>query len=339
MRDSTQQGFSLVELMIAITLGLILMTGVVQMFLGSKQTYSSQQAVSQVQESGRLAMEFLSRDIRQAAYYGCYASKANGAATVIPASLDLGGLQNDFNVGVMGYKEANNLPHGAGADLGTVSPWAAPKTQILVLRGASAQAYVGSANNTTNEVYGYTTSAVNGSCVGEICNGYAAIVSDCSKARIFKVSTTPGVAANTLTVKHTESWGGGAVKSENYGKLSEIAAFKTVVYFVGQNPSGGPSLYQKVNAEAAVELVQDVEQINFLYGVDGTNYIKAENMAAGDWAKVNAVKVELVVRSNVDNVVENKQPYTFNGVAVAQADVPDYRVRKVFNATIGLRSR
>ncbi|RYZ81289.1 MAG: prepilin-type N-terminal cleavage/methylation domain-containing protein, partial [Moraxellaceae bacterium] len=45
-----QKGLSLVELMIAITLGLILMSGVVKVFLNSKSTYSTQQALSRIQE-------------------------------------------------------------------------------------------------------------------------------------------------------------------------------------------------------------------------------------------------------------------------------------------------
>src|ERR1043165_5123513 len=61
---NTQKGFSLVELMISITLGLVLMGGVLQMFLGSKAAYTNQRAVASVQESGRLALEFMTRDIR-----------------------------------------------------------------------------------------------------------------------------------------------------------------------------------------------------------------------------------------------------------------------------------
>jgi type IV pilus assembly protein PilW len=66
-----QRGLSLIELMIAITLGLVLMTGVIQVFLSSKNVFSTQQAVSRIQETGRLAIEFISRDTRMAGYMGC----------------------------------------------------------------------------------------------------------------------------------------------------------------------------------------------------------------------------------------------------------------------------
>ncbi|ARU27615.1 hypothetical protein CBR65_09340 [Cellvibrio sp. PSBB006] len=66
-----QAGLSLIELMIAITLGLILMAGVIQVFLSSRVTFATQQAMSRVQETGRLAVEFMARDIRMAGYMGC----------------------------------------------------------------------------------------------------------------------------------------------------------------------------------------------------------------------------------------------------------------------------
>jgi type IV pilus assembly protein PilW len=337
-----QLGFSLVELMISITLGLFLMTGVVQMFIGSKQTFSSQQAVSRVQETGRLAVEFISRDIRMASYYGCFSPKDGTSKTVdiVPSNLSIAGLHSNFGVGVMGYKNATTLPNGATTDLGaTIKPIA--NTNILVLRGADAQVLVGSAINTATEVYAHTKSAVVDGCVQGICNGSAVVVSDCSKARVFQVSAAPTISAEKLTLQHAAGWGGGDNRFENFDKLSEVSLMKTVVYFLaeGNGNAKGPSLYQKVNKDAAVELVEDVENISFTYGITGTTYKKAEDMAATDWAKVTAIKIELLVRSNMDNVVENKQPYTFATNTVAQADVPDRRIRKVFMATVGVRSR
>lgn len=63
-----QQGLSLVELMVALVLGLILMTGIIQVFLSSKQTYSTNEAMARMQENGRFALEFMSRSARLAGY-------------------------------------------------------------------------------------------------------------------------------------------------------------------------------------------------------------------------------------------------------------------------------
>ncbi len=64
----TERGFSIVELMIALVLGLILLGGVIQVFLSSRQTYSANEAMSRMQENGRFALEFMARSARLAGY-------------------------------------------------------------------------------------------------------------------------------------------------------------------------------------------------------------------------------------------------------------------------------
>lgn len=63
-----QQGFTLIEIMVALVLGLILLAGIIQLFLGSKQTYRFHDALSRVQENGRFALEKMTRDLRMAGY-------------------------------------------------------------------------------------------------------------------------------------------------------------------------------------------------------------------------------------------------------------------------------
>lgn len=63
-----QLGLSLVELMVALVLGLVLMTGIIQVFLSSRQTYASNEAMARMQENGRFALEFISRSARLAGY-------------------------------------------------------------------------------------------------------------------------------------------------------------------------------------------------------------------------------------------------------------------------------
>lgn len=61
-------GLSLVELMIAMVLGLLITAAVVQLFLTNRQTYSLQQGVASVQEQGRFAVDFLSQEMMSAGY-------------------------------------------------------------------------------------------------------------------------------------------------------------------------------------------------------------------------------------------------------------------------------
>lgn len=63
-------GLTLVELLIAMTLGLFLIGGVIQVFLGTKQTYSVVTSQSYAQESGRFALFFLSGGLKHAGYWG-----------------------------------------------------------------------------------------------------------------------------------------------------------------------------------------------------------------------------------------------------------------------------
>src|SRR5688572_13095418 len=64
-------GLALIELMIAMLLGLVVMGGAVSLLMANKQSYRTNEALSQVQESARTAFELLSRDVRQAGVNGC----------------------------------------------------------------------------------------------------------------------------------------------------------------------------------------------------------------------------------------------------------------------------
>src|SRR3546814_11566616 len=68
---SGQAGFSLVELMISLVLGLIVIGGVTTVFLSNQQSYRSNEGLSQLQENSRIAFELMARDIRQTGLTGC----------------------------------------------------------------------------------------------------------------------------------------------------------------------------------------------------------------------------------------------------------------------------
>lgn len=64
--SNSQRGFTLVELMIAMTIGLILLLVVGTVFTSSRQVFRIQEDNARIQESGRFAMEVLGRSIKQA---------------------------------------------------------------------------------------------------------------------------------------------------------------------------------------------------------------------------------------------------------------------------------
>jgi len=65
------KGLSLIELLIAMVLGLTLATGVVQIYVGSSTTERDREARQRMQENGRFGLNFLSQEIRMAGYLGC----------------------------------------------------------------------------------------------------------------------------------------------------------------------------------------------------------------------------------------------------------------------------
>lgn len=73
-----QTGFSIIELMISLVLGLLLMTGVIQVFLSSRQTYATNEAIARQQENGRFALEFIARSARMAGYTEANYSQEKG---------------------------------------------------------------------------------------------------------------------------------------------------------------------------------------------------------------------------------------------------------------------
>jgi type IV pilus assembly protein PilW len=63
-----QHGFTIVELMIAMLLGLFLVAGVITLFLSSRQSFSQDENTARLQDEARYAMQELARDLRMASY-------------------------------------------------------------------------------------------------------------------------------------------------------------------------------------------------------------------------------------------------------------------------------
>jgi prepilin-type N-terminal cleavage/methylation domain-containing protein len=55
-------GFTLVELMVAVTIGLIILAAVSRIFVTSRASYKLDEGLARVQENGRFAVDFLTRE-------------------------------------------------------------------------------------------------------------------------------------------------------------------------------------------------------------------------------------------------------------------------------------
>ncbi|MBX9754254.1 MAG: prepilin-type N-terminal cleavage/methylation domain-containing protein [Pseudomonadaceae bacterium] len=73
--NTHQSGFSLIEIMIALVIGLIMILGVTEIFLTASRSGVTSSDLARVQESGRIALELVSKEVRRAGYKGCVSSK------------------------------------------------------------------------------------------------------------------------------------------------------------------------------------------------------------------------------------------------------------------------
>jgi type IV pilus assembly protein PilW len=97
-RSRTPGGFTLIELMIAMTLGLLLVLIIAQVFLDSKAAYTSIEELSRVQENARFTMNQMGRIVRMAGYVTNPVDYANRATIFPPTAPALDALDGGGNV-------------------------------------------------------------------------------------------------------------------------------------------------------------------------------------------------------------------------------------------------
>lgn len=346
-----QKGLSLVELLISITLGLILLTGVMKVFLSSKTVFSTQQALSRIQETGRLAVDFMSRDIRMAGFMGCDSNPIKGQNKNITNTLNTpDDFRFKFTEYIRGYT-APTVPTG-------LSPTPKSLTDIIVIRSANGNGVKTTTNSTatgltiavdsTETKACGTTDRISGFCVND-----TAVITDCVKSSVFQITDITGGVVSHAVISATTTTPGNSTGdwSTQAGAVfksgAELLLASNTIYFIatGTSPSQRPSLWQKINGNPPVELLEGVENMSVQYGIDNAGfdlipdiYKKAAgvDLTPADWDRVVSVRIELLVASIEDNVTSEVQKYTFNG---AENDPGDRRLRQVFTSTIGIRSR
>lgn len=116
-----QHGLTLVELMIAMTIGLLLLGGITSIMISSRQTYRVNEALSRMQDNARYAFQVLSRDIRMAGYFGCVGSDVTPTNT-LSGPTDF--LWN-FKQTIYGYEATSDTAWNLTPDSSITSLWAA----------------------------------------------------------------------------------------------------------------------------------------------------------------------------------------------------------------------
>ena len=344
-----QQGLSLIELMISITIGIILMTGVVQMFITSRISFSTQQGISRIQETGRFAIEFLSRDIRMAGYLGCI-DRANPQISNTLNTAN--GFYYRMDVGIEGYTAAPATSN--------LNPAPLANTDVLVIRSANGNNAAVAVNNSSAQLFITDTGTVANACPGNkasysgICDDDILIVSDCVKARIFQATNVQD--AGDINISHAAagtpgnamvSWGAAANPDPIFGPGAEVLTVNNTVYYIAaSNVSEEPSLYQKINNNASLELLEGVEDMHLTYSRSNSPSVfqDAATLPANAWTDtenpVVSVRIELLVRSVQDNVLDQPQSLIFTAWTTKRNPFSFVsRMRTDFVNTVGIRSR
>jgi len=369
------RGLTLVELMIAVTLGAILLASAFTLFATNSNTYKTTNELSRLQETARYALNMIVKDIRMAGYFGC-ADRLDTLTDNTGAAA--GDLWNPLNPieGWEGDTAGNYLPSNvAGNGFGSVvdnvadNPGATDGDdgRVLSLGGTvpdsiTLRYLAGDMSDTVGAAgtldYQVTADAIEGadstitvdSTLGFSQNQVAAI-SDCGGSDVFQVN-----AATTATTVRANS-----LSRDYSAALSPmIAPFVGVRYYIGANGRSPnpttdpyPSLYRTIIspgglAESGQELFEGVESMQILYGVDTdadgapNSHVRAGDAplavgTPGNWANIVSVRIAIVVRT-VDQYGREVDTGTYPVNNVVFNPVDDRRRRRVFATTAMVRN-
>ncbi|MDG2272911.1 MAG: PilW family protein, partial [Halioglobus sp.] len=316
-----QQGVTLVELMIALAIGLLVTIAMLKVYVDSSRLYRFNEGLARVQENGRFALEFIRRDARVAGFWGCNsdAEPYNGISATSDAYIDVAaghitGTSDD------GLNSADSITFRSATGSG------APVTVNMS----------GTDDNITVD--------------SPLVVGKAALISDCERSDLFQVTGNDGAV-----LKHGVGANALPDLKNPYAAGARVYEARETTYCIangtGKDKDSNriPSLrraYGKGSASACEngdELLEGIEDMQILYGedtdADGTaNRYVAINEGELQKNRIVSVRISLLMRSINNNLTTEPSPYTFNGNTVTPGTTDKY-LRKVFSTTVALRNK
>ena len=339
----TQRGFSLIELMVAMVIGLIISGAVLQVFISNKNTFLLQNASGHLQENGRFALQYLAAEIR-------------------PAGVGMGVRLPEESICVV-------------ATNGATSEWATMNRSVWAQRitAAGALGAVGTdqlslfANDncgaflTTGEILkpGVNANVKVTSYCPSMQQNHAVMIMDIEKAVVVRITNKPNSSGSgVVTLAHAAgtndkdaSCGGFKFSDIAFTDPARVVGFSSKTFYVadtGRDDADGRdirALYVRdvstIPAQT-MEVVEGVESMRTSYGVASANSVgvqsymtPAEVEAANRWGDVRTVKIDLLMVSDGRAPGAQDQAIEFDGTAV----VADGRMRQVFSTVVALRNR
>lgn len=109
-----QSGFSIVEMMVALAIGMGLSLVIGQLFLGSRQSYSTQDESARMQENARFAMDLMTKTLRMSGYKRFDSTGVFDSTNAALAATNGGDLNASDRLTVRYY--GSDLTDGSAAD-------------------------------------------------------------------------------------------------------------------------------------------------------------------------------------------------------------------------------
>jgi len=313
-------GFTLVEMMVSMVLGLVIIGGATGVILANRQSYRTNEGLSQLQESARTAFELMARDIRQAGVTGC---DSNGriANVLDPA----GGEWWKTWLGMRGF---NGDTDDGAVEFGTEARERVEGTDSLLVQGLDGNGLAVELHRPSDAILKLKTAA-------SIAADDVMLVCDFNHAAIFGVrsynSTDREVnyaTGATGAVRNCSQGLGFPTNCPNnnlytYEPGSQVARVMAVDWYVGINSRGGRSLFRKRMELDPEEIVAGVTNMTLTYLQEGANDFAA---TVTNWSNVTAVRVELTLDS-IDQRISSDM------------DVNQGRLQRSFANVITLRNR
>ena len=335
---------SLIELMIAMLIGIILLGGATTMFMTNKRVYKEQNEMGLLQENARFTMELLAYDIRMAGYVGCHAD--NAQVTNNLNNSDAATHIYNFSRSIEGSESAANWAPSNSAD--NVANMVSGTDGITIR-------YFQPFNTRTTQDMSTNTDDINVAADRSIRENDMLAISDCASADIFQNSK---MDSSTGLLKLQRERGGTATPgnstkavSKSYpsgSTINRIIARRYFICDIGKRPASTPPkrpalCWSHANAPAPKreELVEGVESMQILYGVDTSNngavntYVKAD--AVTNWDNIISVKIALLMRT-IEEYGETTDNNTYDLLGETAGPFNDRRRRRIFSTTIQVRN-
>jgi type IV pilus assembly protein PilW len=353
-----QSGLSLIELMIALALGLVLTLGVVQVFLGSSKTYRLTDSLGKVQENIRFTMGALQYDARMAGHFGCligppfnqldegdddYDGISYDGFAVVGWNADGTGIGDDFTITTLEAGGGTWTNGGVGDIPDAIENDVLPGTDFIVVNGGQKSLVELDINPSANA----NTLGTTGNVSIDKDSILLVVASDCSGGDLFQKTNQSG---DTLTKGSGNAPGNKTPVNEkfdgDYDDDASVYTFTSTAYFIGEGANDEPALFRERldpgDTIGAVEMAEGVENMQILYGVasgvgqTADNYVTAAGVT--NWDQVVSVRMALLYRTG-DNITDAAEAGVFNLASTEITTQSDRRSRVVGLSTVGIRNR